>query len=167
MITRQQALEYFRADDLLALGMAADQLRKRFHPENLVSYSMEPAEHAVMTLDFAAQEPLEQIVSRLENAAKMTEGGVLAVMPRSRGTAAEHLKVLALTRIYLDVPHVQASWQAGLKLGQVALRFGANDINGAEAGSLRATEEDIRRIIRDAGFTPKQRDPLFRTYSLS
>ena len=165
MITLQQALELYRNDDLIALGMAADEARKRFHPEGLVTYSLE-AGHEVL-LEFQADERIEDVVSRLESLQR-SGGEVTAVMPRSQGTAVEHLKVVALTRIYLEnVPHVQASWQAGLKLGQVALRFGANDINGAEAGKLRATEEDFRRIIRDAGFVPKQRDALFRLYYLN
>jgi cyclic dehypoxanthinyl futalosine synthase len=165
MITQRQALEFFESDDLIALGMAADQIRKELHPEGLVSYCMEPPEAGAQVVEFGAQEPIEQIVSRLETIRK--DGGPLAVMPRSEGTGVEHLKIVALTRIYLDkVPHIQASWQSGLKVGQVALRFGANDISGAEAGSFRATEEDIRRIIRDAGFVPKRRDALFRTYYL-
>lgn len=171
MITRQQALELFAGDDLIALGMAADETRKRLHPEGLVSYSMEQGiQDAVLTLTFAAQEPMEQIVSRLDavRQSQIDGRGLLAVMPRSNGTAVEHLKIVALTRIYLDnVPHVQASWQGGLKIGQVALRFGANDLNGTEAGTLHASEEDLRRVIRGAGFTPKQRDPLFQTYCLN
>jgi 2-iminoacetate synthase ThiH len=169
MIIRQQALEYFRNNDLIALGMAADQIRGRFHPEGVVSYSMEPAIDAVKVLDFSADEPIEQIVARLEAFKELGSDQVVAVMPRSNGTAVEYLKIVALTRIYLEsIPHIQASWQAaGLKLGQVALRFGANDVNGAEAGKLRATEEDFRRIIRDAGFNPKLRDAQFRTYYLN
>ena len=130
-----------------------------------MSYCMESTDQIVEKLTFEAQAPLEFIVSRLEE--RRTSRRLRAVMPRCEGTGVEYLKVLALTRIYLDnVPHIQASWQAGLKMGQVALRFGANDINGAEAGNLRASEEDIRRVIRDAGFVPKQRDALFRTYNL-
>ena len=169
MTTRLKALDYYYSDDLIALGMAADQVRKQFHPEGQVSYSMGATNEMVKTLAFGAQEPVESVVSQLEAVRNAQEQSNrwLAVLPRSGGTGVEHLKILALTRIYLDnVLHVQASWQAGLKLGQVALRFGANDINGAEAGDLRATEEDIRRIIRDAGFVPKQRDELFRTYYL-
>jgi cyclic dehypoxanthinyl futalosine synthase len=149
--------------------MAADGVRGRFHPKGLVSYSMEPAIDAVKVMDFSAEEPLDHMVARLEALKEMGSEPVLAVMPRSNGTAVEYLKIVALTRIYLEnVLHIQASWQAaGLKLGQVALRFGANDVNGAEAGKLRATEEDFRRIIRDAGFVPKRRDAHFRTYYLS
>ena len=37
-LTRQQALEYFRSDDLIGLGMEADALRRRLHPEGVVTY---------------------------------------------------------------------------------------------------------------------------------
>ena len=37
-ITREQALEYFRSDDLIGVGMEADAVRRRLHPENVVSY---------------------------------------------------------------------------------------------------------------------------------
>jgi len=162
MITRQQALEMFESNDLIGLGMAADEVRRELHPEGLVTYCLEPG-GAVTTLDFAAQESLDRIVGKLESTA-----GCAAVMPRSEGTGAEYLKILSLTRIYLDhVPHIQASWQAGSKMGQIALRFGADDINGAETGGLRATEEEIRRMIRDAGFIPKQRDARFELYFLN
>jgi len=49
---------------------------------------------------------------------------------------------------------------------QMALRFGANDA-GPIPTNTRTTEEDIRRVIRDAGFQPCQRDPLYRTFFLN
>jgi cyclic dehypoxanthinyl futalosine synthase len=72
---------------------------------------------------------------------------------------------------------VQASWVTqGLKTCQLGLRFGANDVGSimieenvvAAAGAHHsATEEELRRIIRDAGFVPRQRDTLYRTYFLN
>jgi cyclic dehypoxanthinyl futalosine synthase len=87
-------------------------------------------------------------------------------------TAVEYLKVLALSRLYLDnIDNVQASWVTqGLKLAQVALRFGANDFGStmieenvvAAAGvSYRVSKEDIIDSIRSAGFTPAQRDTYY------
>ena len=38
MISRQQAIDLFRSDDLIGIGMAADQVRRKLHPENIVSY---------------------------------------------------------------------------------------------------------------------------------
>ncbi|MBM4128813.1 MAG: dehypoxanthine futalosine cyclase [Nitrospira sp.] len=87
-------------------------------------------------------------------------------------TAVEYLGVLALSRIYLDnIKSIQASWVTqGIKLAQVALRFGANDFGStmieenvvASTGlSFRASIEDIIKAIRDAGFTPAQRDTYY------
>jgi cyclic dehypoxanthinyl futalosine synthase len=58
----------------------------------------------------------------------------------------------------------------------MGLRFGGNDVGSimieenvvASAGvHNRTTEEELRRIIRDAGFRPVQRDTLYRTYFLN
>lgn len=87
-------------------------------------------------------------------------------------TAIEYLKVLSLSRLYLDnIDNIQASWVTqGLKLAQVALRFGANDFGStmieenvvAAAGvSYRVSKEDIIGAIRSAGFTPAQRDTYY------
>jgi cyclic dehypoxanthinyl futalosine synthase len=87
-------------------------------------------------------------------------------------TAVEYLRVLALSRLYLDnVDNIQASWVTqGLKLAQVALRFGANDFGStmieenvvAAAGvSYRVTKEDIIAAIMSAGFRPAQRDTYY------
>ena len=84
----------------------------------------------------------------------------------------EYLRVLALSRIYLDnVKNIQASWVTqGLKIAEVALRFGANDFGStmieenvvAAAGiSYRVSKEDIIRAIKNAGFTPAQRDTYY------
>ena len=88
-------------------------------------------------------------------------------------TAADFLKTLAISRIFLDnIENVQSSWLTqGWKLGQVALRFGANDMGSvmieenvvsAAGANYCATEEDLRRLIRDAGFTPQKRDTIYR-----
>ncbi len=88
-------------------------------------------------------------------------------------TAADFLKTLAISRIFLDnIENVQSSWLTqGWKLGQVALRFGANDMGSvmieenvvsAAGANHEASEEDLRRLIRDAGFTPMKRDTIYR-----
>lgn len=84
-------------------------------------------------------------------------------------TGVEYLKILALSRIFLDnFKNIQASWVTqGAKIAQVALRFGANDMGStmieenvvAAAGvSYRISKEEIIGIIKDAKFTPCQRD---------
>ena len=84
-------------------------------------------------------------------------------------TAAEYLKVLALSRLVLDnVVNIQASWVTqGAKIAQAALAFGANDLGStmieenvvAAAGvRFRLPLDEIKRLISDAGYTPRQRD---------
>jgi cyclic dehypoxanthinyl futalosine synthase len=81
----------------------------------------------------------------------------------------DYLRTLAVTRLYLDnFANLQASWVTqGLHVGQLALRFGANDFGSlmieenvvAAAGTcFRATETEIRRMIAEAGHSPRQRD---------
>jgi cyclic dehypoxanthinyl futalosine synthase len=87
-------------------------------------------------------------------------------------TAVEYLRVLALSRIYLDnVPNIQASWVTqGLKLAQIALRFGANDFGStmieenvvAAAGiKYEVSIKDILSAIKGTGFKPVQRDMYY------
>ncbi len=85
-------------------------------------------------------------------------------------TAVEYLKTLAICRMVLDnILHVQANWQQqGLKVLQMGLRFGGNDAGSILAPrNASAPEEEVRRIIRDAGFKPAQRDTLYRSLFLS
>ena len=90
-------------------------------------------------------------------------------------TAAEYLRLLALSRIYLDnFQNIQVSWlTVGLKVGQVGLRFGANDMGSimieenvisAAGARNRANDAELRRIIADAGFLPRQRTTLYERY---
>ena len=83
-------------------------------------------------------------------------------------TGFEYLRMLALSRIYLDnFMNIQASWVTqGPKIAQLSLYFGANDFGStmieenvvAAAGvSFRLSEKDICRLVRDAGFAPRQR----------
>ena len=83
-------------------------------------------------------------------------------------TAFGYLKMLALSRIFLDnVDNIQASWVTqGPKIAQLALFFGANDFGStmieenvvAAAGvHFRLSEDEIRKLVCDAGFEPRQR----------
>ncbi|MBC7461425.1 MAG: dehypoxanthine futalosine cyclase [Thermoleophilia bacterium] len=89
-------------------------------------------------------------------------------------TPFTYLLTQAVGRIFLDnVDNVQSSWVTqGLKVGQAALFFGANDMGSimieenvvSSAGTTyRATTEDFVHAITAAGFTPVQRDTLYRT----
>jgi dehypoxanthine futalosine cyclase len=89
-----------------------------------------------------------------------------------------YLRMLAASRLYLDnFPHVQASWfSEGKRAGQIALHFGADDWGGTlfEENVHKAAEhvntitvDEIVTLIRDAGFTPAQRNTeyeILRTY---
>ncbi len=88
-------------------------------------------------------------------------------------TGIDYLKMLSVSRLFLDnIENFQSSWLTqGLKLGQVALRFGANDMGSimieenvvsAAGAHNRADERMLRYLIREAGFIPQQRDILYR-----
>jgi cyclic dehypoxanthinyl futalosine synthase len=90
-----------------------------------------------------------------------------------RPTSFDYLLTQAVSRIYLDnVDHIQSSWVTqGMKVGQVALSFGADDMGSvmieenvvSAAGTThRATAEDFVRAIKALGKTPVQRDTLYR-----
>jgi len=87
--------------------------------------------------------------------------------------AHEYLRTQALARIYLDnFENVQSSWVTqGQEIGQVALKFGANDLGSimieenvvSQAGTtFRMTVADMRRLISDLGYEPRQRDNWYR-----
>ena len=83
--------------------------------------------------------------------------------------ANEYLKMLAISRIYLDnIPNVQSSWVTqGPKIGQLALYFGANDMGSvmmeenvvsAAETTFRLSEADIKHLIAEAGWRPQKRN---------
>jgi cyclic dehypoxanthinyl futalosine synthase len=87
--------------------------------------------------------------------------------------ADEYLRTQALSRIYLDnFANVQSSWVTqGPEIGQVALRYGANDLGSimieenvvSQAGTtFRMTVGDMRRLINDLGYEARQRDNWYR-----
>jgi cyclic dehypoxanthinyl futalosine synthase len=146
------------------------------------------------TMMFGVGESFEHRVNHFEQVRRLQEetGGFTAFIPWSfqpgntalggRGwdeaTSVEYLKVLAIARLYLDnIENVQSSWVTqGLKVLQMGLRFGGNDVGSVmleenvvkAAGTANCTtEEELRRVIRDAGFKPVQRDTLYRTMFLN
>jgi aminodeoxyfutalosine synthase len=89
-------------------------------------------------------------------------------------TGADDLKVIAVSRLLLDnIPHIKAYWiMMGLPMAQVALHFGANDVQGTvvreeifqAAGASAGTEkkiEELVRFVQEAGRVPVQRDTLY------
>ena len=88
-------------------------------------------------------------------------------------TSFDYLLTQAVSRIYLDnVDHIQSSWVTqGLKIGQVALGFGADDMGSvmieenvvSAAGTThRTSTEELVHLIRSLGKVPVQRDTLYR-----
>ncbi len=88
----------------------------------------------------------------------------------------EYLRTQAIARLYLDnVPNIQSSWVTqGLKVGQLALSFGANDMGSlmieenvvASAGTVHyLTLEQIKDAIREAGYIPQQRNVFYELVS--
>lgn len=146
------------------------------------------------TMMFGCGESIEQRMNHFDLIRDLQDetGGFTAFIPwtfqrentslgrfvKEEATGVEYLKTLAISRLYLDnFLNVQSSWVTqGLKTCQVGLKFGGNDVGSimieenvvSQAGARNhASEEDLRRIIRGAGFLPKQRDTLYRTYFLN
>lgn len=173
----------------------SDRVREVLSPRKIMSSEwlivMEEAHRIGMrttaTMMFGSIEEPEDIVGHLDSIRKLQDntGGFTAFIPwsfqpgntelerisgfRSQATAVDYLRVLSLSRIYLDnIRNIQASWVTqGLKLAQVALRFGANDLGStmieenvvrAAGVSYRVSKEDIIEAIKRAGFKPAQRD---------
>ena len=98
-------------------------------------------------------------------------GGQVPV--EKRPTSFDYLLTQAVSRIYLDnVDHIQSSWVTqGMKIGQVALAFGADDLGSvmmeenvvSAAGTThRTSTEELVHLIRSLGKIPVQRDTLYR-----
>lgn len=128
----------------------------------------------------------ETIEHRLEHLSRIRDlqdatGGFTAFIPwtfqpantglaqLTEASSVEYLRLLALSRLFLDnVPNIQASWVTqGPLVGQTALYFGANDFGStmieenvvAAAGvHFRLPEDELRRLVTQAGFTPARRN---------
>ncbi|WP_456484859.1 cyclic dehypoxanthinyl futalosine synthase [Desulfurobacterium sp.] len=141
------------------------------------------------TMMFGSVDTDEDIVNHLKVIRNLQDktGGFTAFIPwsyqpdhtelgqevKEKASGIKYLKVLAVSRIYLDnIKNIQASWVTqGGKMAQVALKFGANDFGSlmieenvvAAAGvKYRIPLSEIIRLIKDAGFTPVQRTTLYQ-----
>ena len=176
----------------------ADRVRRliapgKEHPDNW--FEVNRAAHALgipthCTMLYGHVETYEERVDHLLRLRELQDetGGFLAFIPLAfhpentvferRGwrntTGVDDLKVLAVSRLLLDnVPNVKAYWiMMGLPMAQVALHFGANDVQGTlvneeifhRAGARTEQEqkvEELVRFIREAGRIPVQRDTLY------
>jgi cyclic dehypoxanthinyl futalosine synthase len=142
------------------------------------------------TMMFGCGEEYRHRVNHFERLRRMQEdsGGFTAFIPWifapentplgkkvPETTAFDYLKTLAISRLYLDnIDHIQSSWLTpGIKICQVGLQFGADDVGSilieenvvyAAGVRNRTNEEELRRIISEAGYMPAQRDTLYRSY---
>jgi aminodeoxyfutalosine synthase len=136
-------------------------------------------------------ETAEEVIEHLARLRQLQDetGGFLAFIPLAfhprhtplegeippATTAYQDLRVIAVARLMLDnFPHVKVFWiMVGLKLAQVALSFGADDLDGtvieerithaAGADTPQALSEDeLIRVIEEAGFEPCRRDTLYQ-----
>jgi cyclic dehypoxanthinyl futalosine synthase len=128
---------------------------------------------------------VESVADRIEHLDRLRElqdktGGFIAficwtfqpenvVLKATPVGSAEYLRTQALARIYLDnFENLQSSWVTqGPRIGQIALRFGANDYGSvmmeenvvSSAGTtFRLTREEMERLISDAGYEPRARN---------
>lgn len=142
------------------------------------------------TMMFGSLEEPEDIIDHLEAVRNLQDktGGFTAFIPWSfqpgntellemegaigklqPSTGVDYLKIVALSRLYMDnINNIQASWVTqGVKMAQVALRFGANDFGStmieenvvkAAGVTYRVTKEEIINAIISAGFKAAQRN---------
>jgi len=134
------------------------------------------------TMMFGSLETEEERIEHLDVMRRLQDetGGFTAFIPwyyvpfktplrGKESTGLDYLRVLAISRLYLDnFPHLQASWLTpGLKMGQLALFYGCDDMGGTIleervvtlAGSTNvATRKQLEEIVLGAGFTPVVRD---------
>jgi cyclic dehypoxanthinyl futalosine synthase len=138
------------------------------------------------TMMFGSLETDEERIEHLDVMRRLQDetGGFTAFIPwyyvpfktplrGKESTGLDYLRVLAISRLYLDnFPHLQASWLTpGLKMGQLALFYGCDDMGGTIleervvtlAGSTNvATRKQLEEIVLGAGFTPVVRDTYWK-----
>lgn len=142
------------------------------------------------TMMFGSVEMPEEIIEHMVKIRDLQDetGGFTAFIPWSYqpgntalggnpATGTDYLRVLAVSRIMLDnIPNIQASWVTqGLKVAQLALFFGANDMGNvmieenviASTGVKNSiTQDELINVIRSAGFIPAQRNTQYETIKI-
>ncbi len=150
---------------------------------------METAHHlgirTTATMMFGHIESVRDRVAHLIRLRELQDrtGGFTAFIPwsfqpqntaivRDPSTGLDYLKTLSVSRIVLDnFDNIQASWVTqGAKIGQISLLFGANDMGStmieenvvrAAGISYQMSEDDIRRLIKEMGFSPHRRNIFY------
>jgi aminodeoxyfutalosine synthase len=108
------------------------------------------------------------------------EGTALSQLPGPDGI--DSLKTIAISRLMLDnIPHIKAYWvMLGKNVAQIALRFGADDLDGTinEGGSLmesyladgnrnQLNKTEIETMVRAAGRVPVERDTVYNAMNVA
>jgi cyclic dehypoxanthinyl futalosine synthase len=185
---RDAGLDSIPGDDAGILDDAVQHQRARMKTQDWIAVHRAAHElgmQTTATMMFGGGETLEHRMNHLEAVRQLQEetGRFASFTPWSfspqgsalngfeEATAVEYLKTLAISRMYLNnIENVQSNLETqGLKVLQVGLRFGGNDVGSVllAEGANAATEEQVRQVIRDAGFKPVQRDTLYRTMYLN
>lgn len=165
------------------LKIDADQWMKVTREAHLIGF------RTTATMMFGHYEEDEDILEHLERIRALQDetGNFLAFIPwtfKPKNTFLErklpgetggdrYLRVLALSRIYLDnFTHIQGSWfTQGAKIGSLSMFYGASDLGGTlfdenvlccAENKLRSTVDELVHMIRSAGFVPAQRDTYYR-----
>lgn len=176
----------------------SDEIRKKVSPDKMSADEwldiMEIAHglglNTTATMVFGIGEKPENIIEHLlkirnlqDKTGKFTAFIPWTFQPRntelenvvfSANSGQDYLKILAISRLILDnIPNIQASWVTqGLRIAQLALRFGANDFGGTmleenvvkSAGvEFKTTIDEIIKTVNKAGFSAAQRDTAYNT----
>jgi cyclic dehypoxanthinyl futalosine synthase len=167
-----------------------DRIRNRISPLkcntaewlNVMRIAHELGLNSSATMMFGHVEAVKDRIEHLERVRELQDqtGGFTAficwtfqpenvVLKATPVGSAEYLRMQALSRIYLDnIDNIQSSWVTqGPKIGQIALRYGANDFGSvmmeenvvSKAGtSFRITRDEIEYLISEAGYEPHTRN---------
>jgi len=200
-ISIKEALERLRACGLESLPgggaeILVDRVRKMIAPlktktadyVNVHRAAHEIGMKGTATMVYGFGETVEERMEHFEVIRNLQDdtGGFRAFIPWSfesdstdmimpHRTGDEYMRMIALSRIMLDnIQHLQAGWVTeGIKLTQVALRFGADDFGGilmeenvvSATGTFYSgvTKEVALQLIRDMGKTPIQRNTRYET----
>jgi cyclic dehypoxanthinyl futalosine synthase len=178
-----------------ASDLLVDRIRSKVSPRKITTAQWEEVMRALArhglpssaTMTYGMGETLRERVKHLEVVRRTQDatGIIRAFIPWSfspgntrlpdivPATGVDYLKIVAVSRIFLDnVRYIQAGWLTeGLKLAQVALAMGANDMGGvlteervvkATGSGARACAEEFIDLIKNAGRAPVLRDSAYR-----
>src|SRR5207245_2231347 len=180
-----KAVIFKKIEETLALGGTGLLMQGGHHPDLGVDYyeDLFSSIKARYPIHLHALSPSEIVhaaryskVTVPEALVRLRDPGhrlVSLVPAEARPTSFDYLLTQAVSRLYLDnVPHIGSSWVTqGKKIGQVALRFGADDLGSvmieenvvSAAGTThRTSAEELVHLIRSLGKTAVQRDTPYR-----